>query len=327
MGMMRAQDRERIATLAAARANQPASDGYRIGPDDELRITIPNLVTPNAPLALNRPTVAGPVPVSVAPVGEGTRVSAGGTITLPLLGSVQAGGRTPAELERQIAQQLVSQGLLNDPQVTIQVSDFRASTAAVIGSVMRPGTYPLTRPEATVADLIWAAGGPTPESGRVVDFVPAPGSTTEHANGVPIRIDLEVLLHPGDSTTTDLNPRVLAGDVISISPAGKVLVDGWVDKPGSYPVTRGLTVSGALAAAGGALFPANQSVVAVKRVYGPGDERTFLVDLEAVARGDAVDVPIADGDVVRPASHGARVVLWVMWTAVRDLVRVGGTVL
>ena len=81
LGMMRPQDRERIAALTAERARKPATDGYRIGPDDELRITIPNLVTPNSPLATYRPTVPGPTPVNGAPLGEGTRVSAGGRPT------------------------------------------------------------------------------------------------------------------------------------------------------------------------------------------------------------------------------------------------------
>ena len=48
-----------------------------------------------------------------------------------------------------------------------------------------------------------------------------------------------------------LNPPVRPGDVISLPPAGNVQVDGWVQKPGSYQLTRGLTLMGALAAAGG----------------------------------------------------------------------------
>src|SRR2546430_15962107 len=78
-------------------------------------------------------------------------------------------------------------------------------------------------------------------------------------------------------------PRVRPGDVITVSPAGSVLVDGWVQKPGSYPVTRGLTLSGALAAAGGGLFPADRRHPPGKRVVGPGGERPLTGGLVAGA--------------------------------------------
>jgi protein involved in polysaccharide export with SLBB domain len=115
--------------------------------------------------------------------------------------------------------------------------------------------------------------------------------------------------------------------VISIAPAGSVLVDGWVEKPGSYAVTRGLTVSGAVAAAGGHVFAADRHHVTVRRILAQGEDRSFLVDLDAVARGVAPDVPVTDGDVVRlPASYG-RLVPWGMWVVAKEMVHVGGNVL
>src|SRR5207247_2062125 len=155
----------------------------------------------------------------------------------------------------------------------------------VVGSVEKPGLYPLTRPRATLADLIWAAGGPGKDAGRVIQFVPAVDRA--HPDGMarsePMRLDLETVLHATGPETKALNPQVRPGDSISLSPAGNVQVDGWVDKPGSYPVTRGLTLTGAVAAAGGHLFPADRRHVTVKRVLGPGEQRYFTVDLAAVS--------------------------------------------
>src|SRR5262249_31933921 len=94
---------------------------------------------------------------------------------------------------------------------------------------------------------------------------------------------------------TGQTPLARAGDVITLRPAGSVLVDGWVDKPGSYPVTRGLTLSGAVAAAGGHHFAADRQNVSVKRVLAGGQQQSFTVDLDAIASGRAPDVPITDG--------------------------------
>src|SRR5206468_614248 len=244
---------------------------------------------------------------------------------------VRAEGFTPTELEAEIARRLVEAGILRAPQVSVQVAEYRSRVVAVVGSVERPGPYPLTRPRATLADLIWAAGGPTKEAGRVVEFAPAartaPSSLQEGAQAsAPIRIDLEVLLHATTDHAGGLNPCVRPGDIITVGPAGSVLVDGWVQKPGSYPVTRGLTLSGAVAAAGGDLFPADRSHTTVKRVLGPGEERSFAVDLQAVAEGRAADVPITDGDVVRVPASTLRVIPWGVYSVATALVRVGGSV-
>jgi len=105
-----------------------------------------------------------------------------------------------------------------------------------------------------------------------------------------------------------------------------VQVDGWVDKPGSYPVTRSLTLTGAVAAAGGHLYPADRHHVTVKRVLGPAEQRYFTVDLDSVAAGRAPDLPVTDGDVVRLPVSIPRMVPYGGWALLRALVHVGGTV-
>jgi len=362
--VMSAGDRTRLAALAAERAKTPAEGGYRIGPDDLLDIRIPDLFNAHGPASATRNADGAPAAVTGAPVfQEGARVSARGDLSLPYLGIVRAEGLTPAELEADVARRLVAAGILRTPQVGVQIVEYRSHVVAVIGSVERPGLYPLTRPRASIADLIAAAGGPSRDAGRVVDFVPARPETTAAAaaaraglvlvgfspsssagtapllapvsptdeggarDHTPIRIDLELLLHATGSDASDLNPPVWPGDAINVAPAGSVLINGWVDKPGSYPVTRGLTVGGAIAAAGGPLFPADRRHVTVTRVVAGGGQRLITADLDAAAVGSVGDVPVTDGDVVQVPAVTARALSWGLWTLAREMVHIGGSVL
>ena len=331
--LMSSQDRTRLEALATARAKGASDEGYRIGPDDLLDIRIPDVLDGQGagPVGRQAPGTPGPATVAAAPASQGLRVNDRGDVTLPFIGSVHAEGLTTTELEAEIARRLVKEGILRQPRVSVQIVEYRSRVVAVIGSVERPGLYPLTRPRATLADMIWAAGGPAKEAGRVVEFAPAPDSAPSAPEGAaqvsaPIRVDVELLLHAPLDHGQGINARVRPGDVITVSPAGSVLVDGWVQKPGSYPVTRGLTLSGAIAAAGGDMFASDRHHAAVKRTLGPGEERSFTVDLDAVREGRTADVPITDGDVVRVPASTIRVIPWGAYSVIKDLVRVGGSV-
>jgi len=330
-------DRTQLAALASARARTPPAEGYLIGTDDLLDVRIPDLLDTQAPSAA-RSAGASLSPVAGAPVfQQGLRVDARGEVSVPMLGAVRASGLTPAALEHELARRLIAAGILRAPQVSVQVAEYRSRVVAVVGSVERPGLYPLTRPGATLSDLIWAAGGASKDAGRVVEFAPTATPTlsasrtaspeTAHALANPLRLDLESLLHPPSAAGARIDPQVRPGDVISIAPAGTVQVSGWVDKPGAYPVTHGLTIAGAVAAAGGHLFAADRHAVSVTRPVGPNEQRQFTVDLEAVAAGRAFDVPITGGDVVHLPASTARVIPWGFWSVAREMVHVGGNVL
>jgi polysaccharide export outer membrane protein len=322
--LMSEHDREALAALEATRAREGV-DGYRIGPDDLLEVRIPKLLTSQLDNTTTHADNSGATVPSVAeaPVfQEGLRVSARGDVTLPLIGSVQAAGRTPAEVEADIAHRLVAGGILLHPNVSVQIAEHRSSVVAVMGSVERPGLYPLTRPGATIADLIWAAGGPNKDAGRLVEFTPALG---RDAHGTPIRIDLNVLTQDRSAAPNALNPVAMPGDILTVAPAGSVLVDGWVDKPGSYPVTRGLTLTGAVAAAGGQLFPADRQHVTVKRVLASGEQKYFTVNLDAVASGREPDFPVTDGDVVHLPVSAGRAVPWGIYEVTKEMIHVGAS--
>jgi polysaccharide export outer membrane protein len=79
-----------------------------------------------------------------------------GMISLPLLGDVKASGLTPLQLQDQLATDLKK--YMSDPEVTIIVNQVNSLTFNVVGEVLKPGYYPLTR-RMTVLDAIAMAGG------------------------------------------------------------------------------------------------------------------------------------------------------------------------
>lgn len=314
------RDRERLQALAAQRSGADPRGGYHIGPDDLLEIRIPELLESGnkGPAELTNGITAAAVR-DVPTFTQGFRVGADGMVTLPLLGPVRAEGLTTTQLEAELTQRLVRADILRKPQVTVSLAEYRSGVVAVMGTVEKPGLYPVTRPGATIADVVWAAGGPTKEAGRIVAFTPAGQSD-------PIRLDLETLIQPDDDAERSMNVRVAAGDVVSISPAGNVLVDGWVEKPGAYPVTRGLTLAGAIAAAGGNHFAADRQQAVVKRSVGPNEQKMYVVDLDAVANGTAPDMPLADGDVVSVPPSTSRLIPWGMWKVTTGMVAIGASI-
>lgn len=83
-------------------------------------------------------------------------VRSDGRISLPLIGELQAGGQTPKQLEREIAAKL--KDYISEPEVTVIVQEIKSQKFNVLGMVMRPGSYALTKPM-TVMDAIAMAGG------------------------------------------------------------------------------------------------------------------------------------------------------------------------
>jgi polysaccharide export outer membrane protein len=343
-GLLSAGDRARLAALCAERsATAGAADGYRLGPDDLVEVRIPDLLEAQAPLQTSAQSgTPGRPSVGAAPAfQQGLRIDKHGNLSIATLGQVPVAGLTPDEAEREIARRLVKAGILDAPQVSVLVAEYRSRVAAVMGSVERPGVYPITSRDTSLADLVSLAGGPTREAGRLVVFTPsttggaaAPDSVPTGASASPfvrsseppIRMDLELLAHAQGQGTCALDPPALPGDVISVSPAGTVQVTGWVDKPGSVPVTRGLTVSGAIAAVGGNVFAADGHNVTVKRTLAPGDEHQLVVDVDAIADGRAKDVPLTDGDVVTVPSDNTKLVPYGVWSFAKEMIHVGGSI-
>ncbi len=79
-----------------------------------------------------------------------------GNISLPLVGEVAAAGKTPLQLQKTLTDLLGT--YMTAPEVSVIVQDTRSQRFSILGQVMRPGAYPLSKPM-TVLDALALAGG------------------------------------------------------------------------------------------------------------------------------------------------------------------------
>lgn len=130
-----------IASWLIALSTQPVSPDYALGPEDILDIKV--------------------YARDVRAMDVSVRISSRGMITLPLLGEVKAGGLTLKELENEITQSLNRDYFVN-PQVLLDVKQFRPRKIFVLGQINNPGEYDITGPKTvTMVQAISLAGGLT----------------------------------------------------------------------------------------------------------------------------------------------------------------------
>lgn len=89
------------------------------------------------------------------------KVGRDGSIQFPFLGTVQAGGKEPEALARDLAKALEDGGYLRSPQVTVFLEQSNSKRLSVLGAVTKPGTFPMV-PGMTVIQAISQAGGFSP---------------------------------------------------------------------------------------------------------------------------------------------------------------------
>jgi polysaccharide export outer membrane protein len=109
---------------------------YVIGPEDMLNIAV-----------WKEPDFSSTVPVR--PDGK---------ISMPLLGDVEASGKTPGQLADDLTVKLKK--YIDDPRVTVVVTAINSKRVYILGEVNHPGTINMS-PNMTVLQAISAAGGPT----------------------------------------------------------------------------------------------------------------------------------------------------------------------
>ena len=291
-------------TESGARAPVAAQAGdYRIGPGDVLDVRVFNLPQ------LSR---------------EATRVDGRGMIRLPFIeGEVQAGCRTEGELAKEIATRYLK--YQRNPQVDVFIKEYGSQPVAVIGAVNAPGRFQLQR-RVRLLDLLTYAGGPSARAGRNVQVVPASEAPRceAAASGEQDAVVSEESTGYESYALSDMmrgeekaNPYVRSGDIISVPEAEQAYVVGNVLNPTPVSLRDPVTLTRAIAMAGGTMPDTKaEKVRIIRQTPGSTNSTEILVDLKAINRREASDVVLQPGDIVEVPTAGGKRALRNIFSAI-----------
>jgi polysaccharide export outer membrane protein len=274
-------------TSAQVVSTTGADDRYRIGPGDVLDIRI-----------LNRPNLSR----------EAVRVEGSGMIRMPLIDTeIQAACKTEGELAKDITAKYMK--FYRNPQVDVFIKEYHSRQVAIIGAVNEQSRFELQR-RVRLLDLLTYAKGPTPKAGQTINIVHTPPS---------------LVCQKGDSDTSDTsaafssyklsetlkgypqaNPYIEPGDIVTLPEANQVYVVGNVFTPVTIPLREPITISRAVAMAGGVKQDSKKDKVRIVRQDpSTSTSKQILVDLSAIEKKQAEDIALMPNDIVDvPVSGG-----------------------
>ena len=182
----------------------------------------------------------------------------------------------------------------------------------MIGAVRGPAQFKLQRP-VRLSELLSFAGGPSDAAGQTVQVVHAGGaSLCDQAAGANpednsgfVSYNLEETLH----ALPESNPFVRPGDLIQVPAADQVFVLGNVLKPLAIPLKEPLTVSKAIAMAGGTAPSTKKDKVRIIRQLPGKGKQEIPVDLKAIEKNKAEDVALLANDIVDVPISGTKSIL------------------
>jgi polysaccharide export outer membrane protein len=197
------------------------------------------------------------------------RVDGDGFITFPYINRVAAGGLKLGELQDRI-RTLLAAGFIRNPQVRVEIGEFKSQSVLVSGEVRQPGKITMTG-SMTLLEALAAAGSATSSASSELT-VAHPKRGAEDSDVVRINWkDLQL----GKGTDVGLQD----GDIINVPKAQTFFITGQVRNGGSYVLEPGTTVQQAIAMAGGLSERGSDRGITVTRLVN-GKSTDVRVSLE-----------------------------------------------
>jgi len=273
-----------FAFVAQGQAQQQ-DDRYRIGPADVLDIRIHN-----------KPQLSR----------EAVRVEGNGMIRMPLIESeIQAACLTEGELAKEIASRYAK--YYRNLQVDVFIKGYHSRQVAIIGAVNDQSRFELQR-RIRLLELLTYAKGPSPKAGQTINVV---HSTAPSLCKQPDENDVSSMftsyrLSEVLEGKPDANPFLEAGDIVTIPEADQVYVVGNVYMPLTIPLREPVTLTRAIAMAGGLKQDTKKDKIRVLRQEpGSATRKEITVDLSAIEKKRSEDLALLPNDIIDvPTSAG-----------------------
>ncbi len=266
-------------------AQQPAADRYRIGPGDVLDIRI-----------YNRPQLSR----------EAVRVEGNGMIRMPLIETeIRAVCLTEGELAKEISTRYAK--YYKNLQVDVFIKEYHSQQVAIIGAVNDQSRFELQR-RVRLLELLTYAKGPSAKAGQTINIVhstnisPCKQADESDASAAFSSYKLNDVLQ-GDPKS---NPYLEAGDIVTLPEADQVYVVGNVFMPLTIALKEPITLTRAIAMAGGLKQDTRKDKIRVLRQE-PGTtiRKEITVDLYAIEKKHSEDLALAPNDIIDvPTSAG-----------------------
>jgi polysaccharide export outer membrane protein len=268
-----------------------ADDRYRIGPGDLLDIRI-----------LNRPNLSR----------DAVRVEGNGMIRMPLIDTeIQAACRTEGELAKEIAGRYLK--FYRNPQIDVFVKEYRSVTVAIIGFVNEQGRFQLQR-RIRLLELLTYAKGASEKAGQTINIVHSPPLIAcEQADSEAEDLATGFSSYKLSDTLAgkpQANPYLQAGDIVTLPEAEQVYVVGNVLSPRAIPLSEPITLTQAIAMAGGVAKDSKKDKIRIVR-QAPGSQtkKEIMVDLSAIEKKHAEDIALMPNDIVNVQTSEAKSLL------------------
>lgn len=212
--------------------------------------------------------------------------------------------KTPEALSREVTE--VYSKILKDPVIEVRILDRNGRALTYVdGAVKTPTRFRIKR-DVHLNELIVLAGGFTDVIGDDISvFRPAglscegAGSAVPAADGTVKSIKLSDMLAGEEGT----NPKIVAGDIVSVTESLPIFVIGGVGDPRRLSARSGVTVSRAIDAAGGLSKSGQAREILVYRRAGT-TARAIPIDLEKIRAGAAEDLKLEANDIVEVPLKG-----------------------
>jgi polysaccharide biosynthesis/export protein len=279
-----------VVGVSAAQGDTPVSsvedDRFRIGPADVLDIRI-----------FNRPNLSR----------ESVRVEGNGMIRMPLIDTeIQAACRTEGELARDISSRYAR--YYKNLQVDVFIKEYHSKQVAIIGAVNDQARFELQR-RVRLLELLTYAKGPSIKAGQTINIVhsSAPSLCKQNDRTEDItKAFSSYRLRETMQGDPNANPYLEGGDIVTLPEADQVYVVGNVFSPLTIPLKEPITVSRAIAMAGGLKQDAKKDKVRIVRQEpGSTTKREIIVDLSAIEKKRAEDIALLPNDIIDvPTSAG-----------------------